>query len=212
MSKKYKIILIITSIITILPIFAGLIMWNDLPESMATHFDEKGVADGYSSKAFAVIGLPLIVLGLHIVCFFATRLDPRKRNIPDKALGIVLWICPVISVICSVATYSHALNIPVPFVTIIIIFMGILFVVIGNYMPKCKLNYTFGIKTPWTLTDEEIWNKTHRFSGFVWTIGGILIIATSFLKSFIVFISVTLALAFIPIIYSLVLYGKKNRN
>ena len=99
MRKKHIIILIITSIIILMPMVAGLVLWNDLPELMATHFDAKGNADGYSSKSFAVFGLPLIVLGLQLIGFFATRLDPKKRNIPDKALEIVLWICPAVSVL-----------------------------------------------------------------------------------------------------------------
>lgn len=211
MLKKYKILLIITSVIILLPAVAGLIMWNDLPDSMATHFGINGNADGYSSKAFAVIGLPLIILGLHLLCFFITRLDPKKRNIHDKAMVLVLWVCPSVSVICSLATYSHALDIPIPFVTIIIVFMGILFAVIGNYLPKCKQNYTVGIKVPWTLADEEIWNKTHRFAGFLWIIGGILILATAFLQSFVIFISITMLMVIVPFVYSIVIYKKKNK-
>ena len=211
MLKKYKIILIITSVIILLPAAAGLIMWNDLPELLATHFDAKGNADGYSHKAFAVAGLPLIILGLHLLCFFITRLDPKKRNIHDKAMVLVLWVCPSVSVICSLATYSHALDIPIPFVTIIIVFMGILFAVIGNYLPKCKQNYTVGIKVPWTLADEEIWNKTHRFAGFLWIIGGILIFATAFLQSFVIFISITMLMVIVPFVYSIVIYKKKNK-
>ena len=210
MIKKNRLMIIISAVIILLPIVAGLILWNSLPDKMATHFDSDGNANGYSDKWFAVIGLPGIVLALHLICIFATALDPKRRNIHDKAFGIVMWVCPTVSIICSLATYSYALGWNIPFVTVIIVFMGILFAVLGNYLPKCKQNYTFGIKVPWTLSDEEVWNKTHRFAGFLWTAGGIVIVATAFLKSFVLFIGITAAIAVVPIVYSLVIYKRKK--
>ena len=76
-------------------------------------------------------------------------------------------------------------------------------------MPKCKQNYTMGIKLPWTLADEEVWNKTHRLAGFLWTMGGIIIVATAFLNSIVLFFSVTALLVIIPTVYAFVIYKNK---
>lgn len=210
MIKKYRFILVITAIITLLPIVAGLFLWDELPDTLATHFDENGEPNGYSSKTFTVFGLPLLLLGLHLLCFFVTMFSPKVENISGKAFGIVLWVCPLISVICCAASFSEALGWNLPFVEILIVFMGILFIALGNYMPKCKQNYVFGIRLPWTIADEEVWNKTHRFAGFLWTVGGVVVLATAVLKSFVLFISVTLFIAVVPSVYSFVLYRRKH--
>ncbi len=212
MIKKYKIILVITAIIILLPTLAGVLLWKELPNELATHFDANGVPNGYSSKAFTVFGLPLIMIGLHFLCFFATSFDPKVKNIHDKAFGIVLWVCPVVSVVCGSAAYSEALGWNLPFVEILIVLMGILFIALGNYMPKCKQNYTFGIKLPWTIADEEVWNKTHRLAGFLWTVAGVVVLATAFLKSFVLFISITVVVVVVPSVYAFVLYRKIHKH
>ena len=90
------------------------------------------------------------------------------------------------------------------------LFMGILFLVIGNYLPKCKQNYTIGIKLPWTLNDEENWNKTHRFAGVVWTICSIVIIVGSFFNkgAFYTTFPSLFVMVFAPLIYSYIYYRK----
>lgn len=94
MTKKNKKIILITSMITILPILAGLILWNKLPEQVATHFDANGIPNGYSSRAFAVFGPYLICLFAHLFCAFGTLADPKKQAIGQKMYALILWICP----------------------------------------------------------------------------------------------------------------------
>ena len=88
------------------------------------------------------------------------------------------------------------------------VFMGLLFAVIGNYMPKCKQNYTIGIKIPWTLNNEENWNKTHRFAGWLWTAGGIIMMLTGFFGGFWIFFVVMLLMVLAPVLYSYILHRK----
>ena len=78
--------------------------------------------------------------------------------------------------------------------------IGVLFMIIGNYLPKCKQNYTMGIKLPWTLDDEENWNRTHRFAGFLWVAGGVVIAINAFLKWEWLFLVVVFAMVLIPTI------------
>ena len=88
------------------------------------------------------------------------------------------------------------------------VLIGVIFTIIGNYLPKCKQNYTIGIKIPWTLNNEENWNKTHRFAGWLWTVCGILIMLTGFFGGFRVFLPITLWMVIAPIIDSYFLHRK----
>ena len=112
------------------------------------------------------------------------------------------------TVVLTTITYMSALGMTVQVEVIMPIFMGLLLTIIGNYLPKCKRNYTIGIKLPWTLDSEENWNKTHRLAGWTWTIGGILIMATGWLCGFVAFIIVLSAMVLTPIIYSYILHKK----
>ena len=210
MIKKNLKTLIITSVITILPIFAGLIMWNKLPEKMPTHWGFSGEVDGWSNKPFAIFFIPLFMLAIHLVCAVATSIDPKNQGVNSKVFTLVLWICPVLSVVCMTASYAEALGMGVRVELIIPLIMGILFLIIGNYLPKCKQNYTIGIKLPWTLNDEENWNKTHRFAGVVWTICSIVIIIGSFFNkgAFYTTFPSLFVMVFAPLVYSYIYYRK----
>ena len=208
MIKKNLKVLIITSIIILLPILAGVLLWDQLPDPMPTHWNAVGEVDGWSSKPFAVFGLPWILVAAQWLCLLATGADPKKKNHSDKMIQLVLWIIPVMSVVLHTITYLTALGYGVRMEVVMPALMGLIFAIIGNYLPKCKQNYTIGIKIPWTLNNEENWNKTHRFAGWVWTFGGIVIMLTGLLGSFWVFLLIALVMCFAPVIYSYVLHRR----
>lgn len=211
MIKKNLPKLIITSLVTLIPILIGVVIWDKLPDQVPMHWGANGEVDGYGSKAVAVFVFPLFILVLHWLCTIVTSLDPKNKNVKGKPLTLVLWICPLISLVCNSMMYMTALGTKISVEIIMPLFMGALFVVIGNYLPKCQQNYTIGLKIPWTLNDEENWNKTHRFAGFLWVIGGIVIMATSLLGSFVLFFAIVILMAIIPVVYSYSLY-KKNKT
>ncbi len=212
MLKKYKGVIIITSLITLLPIIAGLILWDRLPAEIATHFGADNQPDSYSSKAFAVFGLPFIMLGIHLLCILATNADPKKQNISDKAVSVVLWIVPVISLVVLSMTYAYALGSKIKIGFIVIMLLGILFMLLGNYMPKTRQNFTFGLRIPWTLNDEENWTKTHRFAGRLTVICGALMCATAIFENPWIFFPLAFTIAFAPMIYSYKLYKDKSKK
>ncbi len=210
MLKKYKGTIILTSVITLLPIVAGMILWDRLPAEIATHFGTNNQPDGFSSKAFTVFGLPLIMLAIHLLCIVATNADPKKQNISDKAIGVVLWIIPLISLLLMSVTYAYALGSKIRIGFIVIMFMGILFILIGNYLPKTKQNYTFGLKIPWTLNDKENWVKTHRLAGRLMVLGGAVICATAIFENPWIFFPLVTAMFLAPVAYSYKLYKDKK--
>lgn len=212
MIKKNLPKLIITSLITLIPILIGLILWDKLPDQLPMHWNTNGDVDDYATKTQAVFLMPIILVAFHWICALVTSLDPKKQNISDKTFTLVLWIIPVISLLCNSMVYATALGHKVSVEIIMPLFMGALFIVIGNYLPKCKQSYTVGIKLPWTLDDEENWNKTHRMAGFLWVIGGVIIMATAFLGIFWLFFVVLIPMIVVPTVYSYILYKKSKKE
>ena len=208
MIKKNLKILIITSIVILLPVLAGVVLWDTLPEQIPTHWNAAGEIDGWSSKTFAIFGLPLMMLAMHWLCALATAADPKKANHSNKLIHLVLWIIPIISVVLFVFTYVAALGTEVRMEMVMPLLVGFVLTVVGNYLPKCKQSYTIGIKIPWTLHSEENWNRTHRFAGRLWLVCGLGIMLTDLVGGFWVFLPITLLMVLAPIIYSYVLHRK----
>ena len=181
MLKKNKGLMILTSVIILLPMLAGILLWEQLPERMATHWGVNGEADGWSSRPVTVFGMPLLLLAIHWLGVWLTGQDKRNRHQNEKVLQLMFWITPVISLFGSGSTYASALGQPLRIDRLALLLLGIIFAIIGNYMPKCRQNYTIGIKIVWTLSDEENWNATHRLAGKLWTAGGLLLLLTAFL-------------------------------
>lgn len=209
MKKFNKTQLIITSVVILLPIIAGLIMWNDLPDIIATHWGADNQPNGFSSKAFAVFGIPAIILALHLLCVLGTSFDKRRENHNKKMLSLILWICPIISLLCMSLTYTYALGADVNIGFYILLFMGVLFIVMGNYLPKCRPNQTIGIKLPWTLNNDVVWNKTHRMAGPIWILGGIIITITAFLTNPWIVFGVIILMIVLPTVYAYIQHKKQ---
>lgn len=215
MIKENKKKLIITSIIILVPIIIGLILWNKLPDKLPTHWNSAGEVNGWSSKAFAVFGLPGFLFAVHWVCLLASSADPKKQNIEGKVLNIVFWICPVISVLGAVLIYGTALGMEFRVEKIIPSLVGVVFIMVGNYLPKCKQSYTMGIKLPWTLNDEENWNRTHRLGGKLWVACGFIFIVSMFLPNkfmVVIFLSVIAVAVLVPTVYSYLLFREKEKR
>lgn len=205
MIKKNKWNLLISSIVILLPMVFGLIVWKKLPEQVVTHWGADGNPNGWSNRNFAVFGLPAFLLFVHWFCVFCTARDPKNKDQSNKIYSIVLWICPLVSLVTNGMIYATALGKTLKPVVIVYVLVGLIFVIIGNYFPKCKQNHTIGVRIKWTLENEENWNATHRFSGKVWAVGGILLMACSFLPgniSLCAFIAIAIVLSILPAGYS----------
>lgn len=211
MIKKNLKTIIITSVIIFTPMIVGLVLWDKLPDMMPSHFGLNNQPDSYNSKTFMVFGFPLLLLALHLLCIFATKFDPKSKNYSDKVFTLVLYIIPAISLLMCAIIYPVSLGKEIRVGLIVILFMGLLFTVTGNYLPKCKQTYTVGIKLPWTLDNTDNWNKTHSLAGKLWVCGGLLIIATAFLESPFIFFGILLVMVIVPTVYSYLLY-KKNKD
>ncbi|MBQ3156237.1 MAG: SdpI family protein [Clostridia bacterium] len=212
MLKKYRKTLIITTIITLLPMLAGIILWNKLPEQFPIHFNAAGEVDGWSSKTFGVFGLPLILVAFQWLCGLGSlKMDPKAENLEGKVFGLVLWIIPVLSVVLNALVYCTALGMDMNVQIILPLLIGLLLTIIGNWLPKCKQTYTLGIKLPWTLADETNWNRTHRFAGPIWVVCGLVIMLCGLIGGAFLWVMVAAFVVMIaaPTVYSYLLFKGK---
>ena len=130
-------------------------------------------------------------------------------------MSITYWITPLISLVVNGMTYADALGSDIEVIRILPIILGVIFLFIGNYLPKCTQNRTVGIRIKWTLESEENWNATHRFGGKVLVIGAIVLLATALTPEEILawlMIGIVLAMAAVPLIYSYCFSCKKSKK
>ena len=206
--KEYRGKIILTSVVTVLPIVIGLLLWNRLPDTIATHFTCANVANGWSSKPFTVLGLPIILTVLHLVAVTVSLNDPKRKNIGGKMLSVVFWIVPIVSWVMFLSIYTNALNMSINISMISGVLVGTIFLVTGNYMSQNRQNYTVGITLPCTLNSTENWNRTNRFAGRLWLVAGAIMLVNIFLNQTAILIGMIVVIGVAPVIYSFVLYKK----
>ena len=208
MLKKCKGTLIVGCIVCMIPLIVGLLLWNKLPDPMPIHFNANNEVDGWGSKVFAVIGMPCIMLGIELLIRFLISADPRQRNINETLFRLILWLVPVIGMVCSLVPYGIALGMEINIGLLVKVLMGVMFIVLGNLMHKVKQNYTIGIRLPWTLHSEENWNRTHRLGSWMFILGGVLMIVNGFFQSTLGIIAIIVLAVGIPGVYSYLLYRR----
>lgn len=211
-NNKWK--TIISSLVILLPILFGLIFWNELPANMTTHFGIDGNADGQMGKALAVFLPPLILLGLHWLCLIMSSAEWKNKGQSQKTINLVFMIMPFISLFVNSITYAVAFGWEICIEILLPVMFGILFIVMGNYMPKAVRNRSFGVRIYYTLNNDENWSKTHRFAGKLYFICGLATLFTIFLPftyMFAVFMTLVFGSTLAIFLYSYGIYRKHKK-
>lgn len=213
MWREHRMLLVLTSAIILLQMLVGVLLWDRLPDPMATHFNFHNEPDGWSSRPFAVFGMPLLLLGLHFMCLLLScASNIQMQNVSSRVKSLMLMIIPAVSLLVTVLCYGYALGAPFAIDRIVWVFVGVIFALVGNYLPKMRRSTIAGIRLPWTLADEEIWNRTHRFAAPVWVLCGLLMIVCGLIGSGLMIPIATIVVVIgLPIAYSLVINWKKYR-
>lgn len=209
--KKTSKEFIISTIICVLPLIFGLLVYKKLPQEIPTKWYSDGTVGQYMPKEFTVFGMPLFFILMNALVHFAMNTDPKRQNIGSMMRTLGKWIIPVLSVVMVPMALLWGMGYQIPISRILPILLGILFVVIGNYFPKTRRSYTTGIKTPWTLNSDENWRRTHHVAAFLWIAAGIAMIAMAFLPQNIVqlvIVGMIIVLIVVPYAYSYTLYRK----
>lgn len=193
---KWK-IFIITSLVCLFPILLGLLVWDKLPDIMPIHFDINNNPDNFASKEFAVIGLPVLMVIFQGISCFATDLNAQKHGENKKIEMVAKWIIPVITIVLQLATFGVSLDYNVDIRIVAMAMAGVMFLVLGNYLPKLDYIKNYNIS-------PENAKKINRFVGFEMVIMGLLFLASIFFPPI---ASVVCLLLLIPFTIAGMIYG-----
>ena len=195
--------LFITCIICLLPIFLGIALWNELPETMAIHFNIYNEADNFAPKGFVVFGLPILMSLLQMISCFINDINAHKLGERKKFEKVIKWIIPVLSVVLQIMTFGYSLGWDIDIRKTVALIIGVMFLILGNYLPKLDYINNYNV-------DTEKARKINRFIGYETVIMGALVLITIFLPPV---ATVIWLVSLIPYAVVSVIYGIKiGRN
>ena len=216
--KKINSLDIAAIVIWLLPVVYVAYIYSSLPASVPIHFDAEGKPNQYGTKG-EFMGTQAILLGsavfVYLLLKFLPAIDPKKyvkygeATFQKLALGMVLFLA-ALDIGIAFSTLNSSFNIQ----KLILPVTGLLFAFLGNIMHSIKPNYFAGVRTPWTLEDDDTWRATHRLAGKLWFIGGIILTILVLMlppkAGTIIFMSIIAAMVLIPVVYSYVYYKKHH--
>jgi len=172
-------------LIVLTPLAAAIFIYPAMPDVVPTHWNAQGQVDGMSGRAFGTFSLPVMNVGLYVLLLVSPKLDPKKENYAGFAgtYRLIRWLIHAFMAGTFGVTIAAALSYEVDVGRWIPATVAVMFIVLGATMSRVKFNYFVGIRVPWTLADEEVWNQTHRVAAKWMMAGGVLALAGTFLLS-----------------------------
>ena len=162
-------------------LLASFVIYPYLPDQVPGHWNIHGQVDAYYPRSFGAFFPPLLAIAIYLLMLFTPVLDPRRDNYVrfKSAYTFLRWITIIFLVLIYAAAILAALGYQINIGIVVKALVAVLFIMIGNYMGQFRHNYFVGIKTPWTLANEEVWQRTHRIAGRIWVLGGFSMSATA---------------------------------
>jgi uncharacterized membrane protein len=204
-------------ILILAPLVPVLLNWDKFPDKIPTHWGMDGEVDSYGGKSALFLG-PVINFAIYLLLIFVPRIDPRAKNY-ELFTGAFWWIRLAITVLLSMFGFITAfvsLGIKLDVGLFVQLGVILLFLVIGNQFGRIRPNYFVGIRTPWTLNNEEVWMKTHRLGGRIWVIGSLIMLPVVFLFkpeiSVFIFLAYIGVLVAFPLVYSYSLHKRITKG
>jgi uncharacterized membrane protein len=209
--------LVISLVLIVTAILAGLLLWDRMPEQMASHWNVDDQVDGYMPKFWGLFLMPLVTLGMLALFLVIPSIDPLKANIAQFREAFNLFIAAIIGFML----YIHGLTLAwslgyqnFKMSAAMLPFMGALFIAAGFMLRKAKRNYFIGIRTPWTLSSDHVWDETHRLGAILFIVSGILAMLGGLLGGmwafWFLFVPLFGSILFL-LIYSYVLYRRETK-
>ncbi|MBU3202139.1 SdpI family protein [Clostridium estertheticum] len=191
----------------------GVYFYPLLPNRVPIHWNFKGQVDGYGGKFFGAFGLAFINLAMYLLFIALPYIDPKGKNYESfqSTYQYLKYLLIIFFLGIEVTTLLIGTGVAINITIFIQIMISLLFILLGNVMGRFKFNYFVGIKTPWTLANEEVWRKTHRMAAPIWVIGGILNILLTVTKvnfNWLGFVIIVAAISIAPTVYSYIIYHK----
>ena len=207
---------IIVLVLVLAATIAGLSLWNRFPDQMASHWNVNDQVDGYMSRFWGVFLMPVLTLGMFLLFLLIPNIDPLKANIAQFRDAFNLFIVLIVAFM----VYIHALTLlwslgytGFGMSRAMLPAMGLLFIFVGYMLRKAKRNFFIGIRTPWTLSSDRVWDETHRIGAMLFTISGVLALLGSFFGGMTAFVMIMVPLlgsTLFLVIYSYVLYRRET--
>ncbi len=203
--------------IVLLPFIYLAYIWKELPEKVPIHWNIKGEIDRFGDKSELLLIPILLPLLIYIIFLIVPKIDPKNKitKMGNKYQHIKILLTTFMSILALFIIYS-AKNQSFSNPNYIVLLIGILYIILGNYFKTIKANYFIGIRTPWTLESETVWKETHKLGGKMWFVGGIIIVISSLIldkqPNFTLFMIVTGIITIIPITYSYLKYKKIEKT
>jgi uncharacterized membrane protein len=202
-------------VIVLLVLAAGWWAYPHLPPRVPTHWNFRGEVDGYSSRFAATFVLPLVMLGLAALFQVLPKIDPRRKNYAkfSDTYWLIVNVILIFFGLVQALVLANGLGAPVSMGRILPIGIGFLMMLIGNVLGRLRPNWFIGIRTPWTLSSDEVWRKTHRLGGRLFVAGGILLMLSALVRGTfgVPLIAALIAvLVLIPVLYSLYLWMRER--
>jgi len=197
----------------LLPFITGVYFYPQMPEKMASHWNVRGEVDGYMPKFWGLFLIPLVLFGISLLFIAIPRIDPLRANIEKfrkyyDGFTIIFFIF-----MFSIYTYVILWNLGVRISPNVIfpIGLGLLYFYIGILCENAKQNWFIGIRTPWTLSSERVWDKTHRIGGKLFKVAGIIAPIGIFFQSYLLFfiLAPSISVAIYSTVYSYFEYRKE---
>jgi uncharacterized membrane protein len=193
----------------------GLSLYPQLPDPMPSHWDANGTVDGYMSRMWGVLLMPLMTAGLAVLLFAIPSMDPLRANIERFRATYNAFVVGFVAFMVYVYALTLAAGMGRQFnmTQMLLPAVGLLFIGVGRMLRSARRNYFIGIRTPWTLASDEVWRATHALGARTFTVGGIVAIAAGFLgeAGFWLMMAVLVGAALVPIVYSYVLWRRLGR-
>ena len=192
-------------------------VYSRLPETVATHWNLQGTPDGYSSRFWAVVAMPLVTLGLTGLFNVLPKVDPKRENYA-KFLDTYWLIANAVLVFTLVAhalILANGLGYTVRVDRLLPIGIGLLLAFLGNYLTRVEPNWFIGIRTPWTLSSDAVWRRVHRTAGWLFAIGGLVIAVGAFAprSAFMPLLTIIVVIAAgIPVVQSYILWKREQHD
>jgi uncharacterized membrane protein len=213
---RMRTVLIILGVLFVLSLGLGVFAYPHLPEQVASHWNAQGQVNGYTSRISGVAFLPLLLIGLSLLLLFIPEIDPLKANIqlfrPEYNGFIVVFALFMFYI--HALTVAINLGLAVNMNQLIFPAVGLLIFYTGVLLGKAHRNYFIGIRTPWTLNSETVWNKTHQLGSKLFEAAGAITLLGIFFPHYAVYILlVTILLtALVTIVYSYIAFRQESRG
>ncbi|MGB4482770.1 MAG: SdpI family protein [bacterium] len=189
----------------------GAALYPHLPEQVPGHWNVAGEVDRYISRFWGAFLGPLVSLGVYLLMVLLPALDPRQQNYGKfgSSYRVLRLAIPAVLIIIYLVSLAAALDSQINVGMVVQALVSILFIIIGNVMGRIRPTFFVGIRTPWTLADDEVWRKTHRLAAPLWVLAGFLGLVTAILpppwNALGLLVPLFLA-AIVPVVYSYLIY------